>query len=48
MNKTDPTVEYVDYICSLYGDVYDDRLEDSKPLATGDDVRTPGKDWVPG
>lgn len=33
---------------SLYGDVYDDRLEDCKPPAACDAVRTPGKDWVPG
>ena len=37
--KTDPSREYVDYICGLYGDVYDDREEDSKPQ---------GKNWNPG
>lgn len=48
MIKTDPTAEYIEYICSLYGDGYDDRLEDCKPPAAGDAVRIPGKDWVPG
>ena len=37
--KVDPSREYVDYICGLYGDRYDDREEDSKPQ---------GKDWLPG
>ena len=48
MNKTNPTAEYIEYICNLYGDVYDDRLEDCKPPAAGDAIRIPGKDWVPG
>ena len=48
MPKSDPTAEYIEYICSLYDDVYDDRLEDCKPPAAGDTIRTPGKDWVPG
>ena len=48
MAKPDPTAEYIEYICSLYGDVYDDRVEDCKPPAAGDTIRTPGKDWVPG
>ena len=48
MTKSDPTTEYIEYICSLYGDVYNDRLEDCKPPAAGDTIRTPGKDWVPG
>jgi hypothetical protein len=37
--KADSSREYIDYICGLYGDSYDDREEDSKPQ---------GKDWVPG
>ena len=37
--KADPSRKYVDYICGLYGDKYDDRKEDSKPQ---------GKDWIPG
>lgn len=37
--KADPSREYVDYICGLYGDSYDDREENSKPQ---------GKDWFPG
>ena len=34
-----PGEEYVAYICRIYGDVYDDREEDS---------RIRGLDWVPG
>ncbi len=34
-----PTAEYVAYICTLYGDTYDDREEDSRPG---------GEDWIPG
>lgn len=37
--KGNPSQEFVDLICSFYGDVYDDREEDSKPG---------GDDWVPG
>ena len=48
MNESDPTADYIEYICSMYGDVYDDRVEDCKPPAAGDAIRTPGKDWVPG
>ena len=33
-----PSEEYITYICSLYGDSYDDREEDSKPK---------GRDWTP-
>ena len=46
--NTDPTVEYIDYICNLYGDVYDDRIEDCKPPTAGIEYRDPGADWVPG
>ena len=33
------TKEFIDLICRLYGDIYDDREEDSKPG---------GESWVPG
>lgn len=48
MNIFDPTAEYIDYICNLYGDIYDDRIEDCKPPTAGIEYRTPGADWVPG
>ena len=48
MNKADPAAEYIEYICNLYGDGYDDRLEVCKPPVAGDAARTPGKDWVLG
>ena len=35
----DPTKDYVDFICRLYGDAYDDREEDS---------RIGGENWEPG
>ena len=34
-----PSKDYINYICSLYNDVYDDRVEDTKPG---------GLDWIPG
>lgn len=34
-----PSTDYINYICSLYNDVYDDRIEDTKPG---------GSDWIPG
>lgn len=37
--KKNPSQEYIDFICSLYGDAYDDREEDSRPQ---------GEDWEPG
>ena len=39
MNMRNPTKEYVDFICRLYGDAYDDRKEDSRPG---------GINWQPG
>lgn len=43
-----PSREFIERICSLYGDLYDDRIEDSRPPAAGDEVRDAGADWVPG
>ena len=37
--EKDPSAKYVKKICDLYGEVYDDREEDSKPG---------GLDWMPG
>lgn len=48
MNTREPSKEYVEYICSLYGDIYDDRIENCRPPAAGDDIRNPGEDWKPG
>ena len=48
MDNQQPSKEYVDYICKLYGDVYDDRIENCKPPAAGDKLREPGEDWMPG
>ena len=46
-NQT-PSQEFIDYICSLYGDIYDDRIEDCRPPAAGNHLREPGTDWTPG
>ena len=43
-----PSQEYIEEICRLYGDVYDDRIEDSRPPAAGESRRAAGEDWIPG
>jgi len=48
MSKQEPSKEYIEHICNLYGDIYDDRIEDCRPPAAGDDFRDPGEDWRPG
>lgn len=48
MSKQEPSKEYIEQICNLYGDIYDDRIEDCRPPAAGDDFRDPGEDWRPG
>lgn len=48
MKEATPSKEYIDYICSLYGDVYDDRVEDCRPPAAGTAYRNPGSQWAPG
>lgn len=45
--------KYIKKICRLYGDVYDDRIEDSRPPAAGKkngkkEYREAGYDWYPG
>ena len=37
--STTPSADYISFICSLYNDIYDDRVEDTKPG---------GLDWIPG
>ena len=34
-----PSADYINYICARYNDVYDDRVEDTKPG---------GLNWIPG
>ena len=48
MSGWKPSNEYIAHICELYGDRYDDRIEDCRPPAAGDDKRDPGEDWIPG
>ena len=48
MKESIPSKEYIDYICSLYGDIYDDRIEDCKPPAAGAERREAGSCWMPG
>ena len=46
MKLSEPSQKYIEYICSLYGDKYDDNSEDSKPPAGGK-YKIQGKDWFP-
>lgn len=39
LRQSNPSKEYIEYICSLYGDIYDDRIEDCRPPAAGQDFR---------
>lgn len=48
MQNKELSKEYVDHICKLYGDIYDDRIEDCRPPAAGDESREAGDDWRPG
>ena len=44
MQKQEPSKEFIDYICKLYGDIYDGRIEDCSPPVAGDTLRDPGED----
>lgn len=48
MDSNSPSKEFIDHICALYGDVYDDRIEDCRPPAAGSEFREAGSDWAPG
>ena len=45
---SNPSQDYIDYICSLYNSSYDDRIENTAPPTAGGKFRTPGEDWAPG
>lgn len=45
---SDPSSDYINLICSLYGSSYDDRIENTSPPTAGDMPRDPGADWMPG
>ena len=45
---TTPSQDYINYICSLYGSSYDDRIENTAPPTAGTTSRIPGDDWTPG
>ena len=40
--------EYINIICKLYNNIYDDRIENTCPSTAGNTPCTPGEDWVPG
>ena len=45
--------EFIQKICRIYGDIYDDRIEDSRPPSAGKkngvvERREAGTDWFPG
>jgi hypothetical protein len=46
--RTNPSSDYIDFICSLYNSSYDDRIENTAPPTAGGEDRTPGEDWAPG
>ena len=48
MNIKNISLDFIEKICVLYNDVYDDREEASCPPAAGDKRHTPGADWKPG
>ena len=48
MNAISFSRAYIDKICDLYGDIYDDRLENTHPPTAGKKRCIPGEDWCPG
>ena len=40
--------EYINTICKLYNDIYDDRIENTCSPTAGNSPCTPGEDWAPG
>ena len=47
-NDNLPSRDYIEYICGLYDDVYDDRIEDCCPPMAGKAQRKAGEYWLPG
>ena len=47
MDQT-PSEKFIQKICSLYGDMYDDRIENTAPPTAGDKKKEAGLDWEPG
>lgn len=43
-----PSQDYIEMICSLYGSSYDDRIENTAPPTAGTNSRIPREDWTPG
>lgn len=48
MKEQAPSSEFIKQIYDLYDDVYDDRIEDCRPPAAGEEFRDSGEDWRPG
>ena len=48
MKISEPSLDFLAYIGFLYGDIYDDRIEDWRPPTAGVSLRDPGQDWIPG
>ena len=40
--------DYINTICELYNDIYDDRVENTCPPTAGSSPCIPGEDWAPG
>lgn len=43
-----PSKDYIEYICELYDDVYDDRIENCCPPMAGKARQKAGEYWMPG
>lgn len=41
MDMLSPSEEYINYICTIYEGIYDDKIENTCPLVAGD---YPGED----
>ena len=46
--KKNVSQDYINTICELYNDIYDDRVENTCPPTAGSSPCIPGEDWVPG
>ena len=46
--KKNVSQDYINTICELYNDIYDDRVENTCPPTAGSSPCIPGEDWAPG
>lgn len=48
MKKDEISEDYIQMICRLYDDIYDDRIENTRPPTAGEEYCEPGDEWKPG